>query len=38
MFTGIIQGITFDHDKATIRPTSKPTLDKAALALASLGD
>jgi OOP family OmpA-OmpF porin len=28
-FTGIIQGITFDNNKATIRPTSKPTLDKA---------
>lgn len=32
-FTGIIQGITFDHNKATIRPTSKPTLDKAAAVL-----
>jgi OOP family OmpA-OmpF porin len=32
-FTGIIQGITFDQNKATIRPTSKPTLDKAASVL-----
>lgn len=32
-FTGIIQGITFDHNKATIRPASKPTLDKAAAVL-----
>lgn len=29
-FTGVIQGITFDNNKATIRPTSKPTLDQAA--------
>lgn len=28
-FTGIIQGITFDHNKATIRPESKTTLDKS---------
>ena len=32
-FTGVIQGITFDHNKATIRPASKPTLDKAAAVL-----
>lgn len=32
-FTGVIQGITFDHNKATIRPTSKPTLDNAVTVL-----
>ncbi|HMA91549.1 MAG TPA: OmpA family protein, partial [Polyangiaceae bacterium] len=32
-FTGVIQGINFDHNKATIRPESKPTLDKAAVVL-----
>jgi OOP family OmpA-OmpF porin len=32
-FTGVIQGITFEHNKAAIRPTSKPTLDKAAAVL-----
>jgi outer membrane protein OmpA-like peptidoglycan-associated protein len=32
-FTGIVQGITFDQNRATIRPNSKPTLDKAAALL-----
>lgn len=32
-FTGVIQGITFDNNKATIRAPSKPTLDKAAAVL-----
>jgi OOP family OmpA-OmpF porin len=32
-FTGVIQGITFDNNKATIRPTSKPTLDSAVAVL-----
>jgi outer membrane protein OmpA-like peptidoglycan-associated protein len=29
-FTGVIQGITFEHNKATIHPASKPALDHAA--------
>jgi OOP family OmpA-OmpF porin len=33
-FTGTIEGITFATAKATIRPASKPTLDKAAAILA----
>ena len=37
-FTGIIQGITFDLNKATIRPASKPTLDKAAAVLKEFPD
>jgi OOP family OmpA-OmpF porin len=32
-FTGIIQGITFDHNKATIRPESKPTLESSVAVL-----
>ena len=32
-FTGVIQGIEFDRDKATIRPTSSAALDKSAAVL-----
>lgn len=37
-FTGVIQGITFDHNKATIRPASKATLDKAIAVLKEFGE
>ena len=33
-FTGVIQGIEFDQNKATIRPSSSTTLDKSAGVLA----
>ncbi len=32
-FTGVIEGIYFDTDQATIKPTSKPTLDNATQVL-----
>lgn len=32
-FTGIIQGITFDQNNATIRPESKPTLENSVAVL-----
>jgi len=32
-FTGVLKGIEFDRDKATIRPTSTPALDKSAAVL-----
>lgn len=32
-FTGVIKGIVFDRGKATIRPTSRTTLDKAVTVL-----
>jgi len=32
-FTGVIQGIQFDFNKASIRPGSRPLLDKAAAVL-----
>lgn len=32
-FTGVIQGIEFDRDKATIRPSSSTVLDKSAAVL-----
>ncbi len=32
-FTGVIQGIEFDRDKATIRPNSSAVLDKSAAVL-----
>jgi outer membrane protein OmpA-like peptidoglycan-associated protein len=37
-FTGAIQGITFDNDKATIRKSSSKTLDAAVEALTSYPD
>jgi len=37
-FTGTIKGITFELNKAVIRPTSKPTLDQAAAVLVEYKD
>ncbi len=37
-FEGAIEGITFDFGKATIRPTSKPDLDKAVAVMTEYED